>query len=59
MSQYVISEPASRDLQAISDYFAVENVDAGEGLLRGFNQRCRQLVSFPSMGRQYENLRLD
>ncbi len=57
MSQYVISQPASGDLRAIADYFAVENVEVGEHLLREFNQRCKQLASFPKMGRQYEALR--
>lgn len=57
MSQYIISKPASRDLQEISDYFAVENINAGERLLRTFNQKCQQLVNFPKIGRQYGNLR--
>ncbi|MBD2774421.1 type II toxin-antitoxin system RelE/ParE family toxin [Iningainema tapete] len=57
MSQYIISLPASRDLRAIADYFAVENVEAGEHLLQEFNQKCKQLASFPKMGRQYEALR--
>lgn len=39
MSRDVISLPASRDLQAIADYFAGENVEAGERLLYGFNQK--------------------
>lgn len=58
MSQYIISLPASRDLREISEYLAVENVEAGERLLREFNQKCKQLASFPNMGRQYEALRL-
>lgn len=37
MSQYIISQPASGDLRAIIDYFAVENVEAGERLLQAFN----------------------
>lgn len=57
MNSYIISLPASRDLRAIIDYFAVKNVDAGERLLLLFNQKCQQLVSFPSMGRKYDNLR--
>ncbi|QMS88699.1 type II toxin-antitoxin system RelE/ParE family toxin [Nostoc edaphicum CCNP1411] len=57
MNRYIISLPASRDLQAIADYFAVENVEAGEQLLYAFNQKCQQLVSFPNMGRKYEDLR--
>jgi toxin ParE1/3/4 len=59
MSRYIISLPASRDLQAIADYFALENVEAGERLLYTFNQKCQQLVSFPNMGRKYEYLRPD
>ncbi|MBD2362902.1 type II toxin-antitoxin system RelE/ParE family toxin [Anabaena minutissima FACHB-250] len=56
MNRYIISLPASRDLQAIADYFAVENVEAGERLLYAFNQKCQQLVSFPHMGRKYQDL---
>ncbi|MEH2025373.1 type II toxin-antitoxin system RelE/ParE family toxin [Nostoc sp.] len=51
MNRYIISLPASRDLQAIADYFAVENVEAGERLLYAFNQKCQQLVSFPKLER--------
>ncbi|YAF94538.1 MAG: type II toxin-antitoxin system RelE/ParE family toxin [Nodularia sp. CChRGM 3473] len=57
MNQYIISLPAARDLQKISEYFTIENVEAGERLLQEFNQKCKQLVSFPKMGRQYEALR--
>ncbi|MEH1883972.1 MULTISPECIES: type II toxin-antitoxin system RelE/ParE family toxin [unclassified Nostoc] len=57
MNRYIMSLPASGDLQAIADYFAVENVEAGEQLLYVFNQKCQQLVSFPNMGRQYDDLR--
>lgn len=57
MSQYIISLPASRDLQVITDYFAGENFDVGERLLQLFNQKCQQLISFPNIGRLYEDLR--
>ncbi|MEH1796473.1 type II toxin-antitoxin system RelE/ParE family toxin [Nostoc sp.] len=57
MNRYIMSLPASGDLQAIADYFAVENVEAGEQVLYVFNQKCQQLVSFPNMGRQYDDLR--
>lgn len=57
MSRYIISLPASRDLQTIADYFALENVDVGERLLEALNQKCQQLVSFPNLGRQYGDLR--
>ncbi|MBW4510339.1 MAG: type II toxin-antitoxin system RelE/ParE family toxin [Scytonematopsis contorta HA4267-MV1] len=59
MSQYIISLPASRDLRDISEYFAQENVEAGERLLREFNHKCKQLANFPSIGRKDENLRPD
>jgi toxin ParE1/3/4 len=39
--QYVISLPASRDLQAIADYFAEVNVAAGERFLDEFKRRCQ------------------
>jgi hypothetical protein len=59
MSRYIISLPASRDLQAIIDYFAVENenVDAGERILqylikmsttRQFSQHRKAIRSFMS-----------
>lgn len=57
MSQYIISQSASRDLSAIVDYFTVENVETGERLLQVFNQKCQQIVDFPNLGREYNNLR--
>lgn len=57
MSQFIISQSASRDLSSIVDYFVIENVEAGEHLLQTFNQKCQQLVNFPNMGREYNNLR--
>ena len=59
MSQFIISQSASRDLSAIVDYFVVENEEAGERLLQTFNQKCQQLVNFPNIGREYNNLRED
>lgn len=41
MSQFIISQSAARDLSAIVNYFAVENIEAGERLLKIFNQRCQ------------------
>ena len=57
MSQFIISQSVSRDLSSIVDYFVIENVEAGERLLQTFNQKCQQLVNFPNMGREYNNLR--
>jgi toxin ParE1/3/4 len=56
VSRYTISQPAIRDLESISAYFADVNVEAGEKFLQGFNKRCQQLISFPSIGRSYEDL---
>jgi toxin ParE1/3/4 len=56
VSQYIISQPAIRDLELISSYFADVNVEAGESFLQGFNKRCQQLTSFPLIGRSYDEL---
>jgi toxin ParE1/3/4 len=56
MSRYSISQPAIRDLESISSYFADVNVEAGEKFLQGFSKRCQQLVNFPNIGRGYDDL---
>ena len=56
MSRCTISQPAIRDLESISAYFADVNVEAGEKFLQGFNKRCQQLMSFSSIGRSYDDL---
>ena len=56
MSQYIISRPAIRDLESISAYFTDINIEAGEKFLQGFNKRCKQLASFPNIGRSYDDL---
>jgi toxin ParE1/3/4 len=59
--QYVLSLPATRDLQEITTYLAQNRTEASEEFLQDFNQRCQQLVRFPYSGRSYtelqENLR--
>ncbi|MBW4621207.1 MAG: type II toxin-antitoxin system RelE/ParE family toxin [Cyanosarcina radialis HA8281-LM2] len=59
MSQYIISDEAIEDLNDISDYFWQTNVEAGEQFLKAFDARCKQLVSFPNMGRSYSHIRPD
>jgi toxin ParE1/3/4 len=56
VSKYTISQPAIRDLESISSYFADVNIEAGEKFLQGFSKRCQQLVSFPNIGRNYDDL---
>ncbi len=56
MSKYIISQPAIRDLESISSYFANVNIEAGEKFLQGFSKRCQQIASFPNIGRSYDDL---
>jgi toxin ParE1/3/4 len=58
VSEYIISQPAIRDLESISSYFADVNVEAGEKFLQRFGKRCQQLASFPNIGRSYDNLQV-
>lgn len=57
MSRCVISPSASRDLNAIIDYFVEHNVEAGERLLREFTKKCQNLTRFPNLGKSYSHLR--
>jgi toxin ParE1/3/4 len=48
---------ASRDLERIMDYLAdVSGFDAAEKFLLKLNQKCRNLGSFPNLGRQRSEL---
>ncbi|NER52188.1 MAG: type II toxin-antitoxin system RelE/ParE family toxin [Symploca sp. SIO1A3] len=53
MSRYIISPAASQDLDEIFDYFVSRSVEAGERFVNGFEQKCKNLVNFPNMGRSY------
>lgn len=57
MSQCFVSPTASRDLDAIGDYFVTRNIEAGERLLREFVKKCENLVKFPNMGRSYDRIK--
>ncbi|PZU98342.1 MAG: type II toxin-antitoxin system RelE/ParE family toxin [Pseudanabaena sp.] len=56
MTSYILSPLASRDLDDIFDYFAEFSVDAGERFVNDFNKKCRNLVSFPNIGRTYTEI---
>jgi len=56
MNRYIISPAASQDLDEISDYFVSRSVEAGERFVNGFEQKCKNLVNFPNMGRSYANV---
>jgi toxin ParE1/3/4 len=59
MSRYVINILASRDLNDIADYFAENNLEAGDRFFRAFNRKCQQLVAFPNSGKSYATMRPD
>jgi toxin ParE1/3/4 len=59
MSLYIISDEAIRDLDDISNYFLGTNLEAGEQFLKAFDTKCKQLASFPNMGRSYAQIRPD
>lgn len=54
MAQYLINKLASQDLNEIADYFAVNNVRAGEKFFNAFNRKSKQLVGFPNSGKSYD-----
>jgi toxin ParE1/3/4 len=55
--QCEITRRATQDLNAISDYFVDRNIEAGERLLREFNQKCIKLAQFPHLGKRYAYVR--
>ena len=59
MTEYIIAPGAARDLEEISTYYAVHNIEAGEKLLDEFEARCRYLLSFPNIGKSYRSIRSD
>jgi toxin ParE1/3/4 len=54
--KYRISRSASRDLNAIADYFLERNVNAGERFLQEFNRKCQYLTQFPDIGKSDDHL---
>ncbi|MBD2002201.1 MULTISPECIES: type II toxin-antitoxin system RelE/ParE family toxin [Cyanophyceae] len=57
MSRHIIAPEANQDLDEISNYFLACNLEAGERWFQAFNERCKQLVRFPEMGRGYPQIR--
>jgi toxin ParE1/3/4 len=57
VSNCFISPLASRDLNAIADYYVARNIEAGEELLKDFTRKCENLVRFPNLGRSYDHIR--
>jgi toxin ParE1/3/4 len=59
MSRYTIAPEAIVDLDEISNYFFIRDLEAGELWFQAFNQKCQRLVQFPLMGRSYAHIRAD
>ena len=57
MSRFIIAIEASADLDEIGDYFLDRSVEAGERWFQEFNQKCKYLVQYPSIGRSYSDIR--
>ena len=57
MSRYCINILASQDLNELADYFAKNNVEAGERFFQAFARKCQQLVIFSNSGKSYETIR--
>lgn len=53
----LITVPACRDLETISDYFLASSVEAGDRFVKAFNQKCQHLASFPYIGKSCAQLR--
>ncbi|MEO1375213.1 MAG: type II toxin-antitoxin system RelE/ParE family toxin [Cyanobacteria bacterium J06635_10] len=56
-SRYFINILATEDLKGIANYFATNNVEAGDQFFNKFDRRCEQLINFPNMGRSYAEIR--
>ncbi len=56
MRTCLISPEASQDLDKIFDYFASNNVEAGERFVLTFENKCEKLLRFPNMGRSYNDI---
>ena len=53
MNKYSLSPAAIRDLDEISDYFSNFSLEAGERFIKRFDDKCKNLINFPKMGRSY------
>ena len=54
-----IAPSAIRELDDISDYFLECDLKAGEKILQEFTRKCRNLATFPTMGKSYAYIRFD
>ena len=57
MRKLQITVSASKDLEAITDYFLAQSVDAGDRFVKMFGQKSSYLARFPFIGKSYGYLR--
>lgn len=55
--RYFINILATEDLKEIANYFATNNIEAGEQFFNKFDRRCEQLINFPNIGKSYAEIR--
>ncbi|MGK7920025.1 MAG: type II toxin-antitoxin system RelE/ParE family toxin [Trichodesmium sp.] len=45
-----------RDIDEISDYFSNFSVEADERFIKPFDDKCKNLINFPNMGRNHTQI---
>jgi len=56
VNKYSISKEAISDLEKISDYLAEVSISTGERFIQKFTDKCKNLVKFPNMGKNYHQI---
>jgi toxin ParE1/3/4 len=56
MNQYRFTRTAQKDLKAITDYIAAQNLPAARRFTDEVFQKCQTLAQFPEMGRLWNDL---
>ena len=58
MSHSIFTVPASHDLTDIHDFIARDDVEAAFRFVQRLEQRCKDIVALPGMGRRRDDLAL-
>lgn len=59
MKKYSLSAEAIRDLDEIATYLAKVNIQSGENFIKRFGKKSNNLIKFPYMGRNYNQIAPD
>lgn len=57
MKKYILSERASKDIEEIFDYIAVDNPIAAKNVLKSIEKRLLLLAEMPNMGNSHKYAR--